>query len=86
MTVRDAAARLPRGRLPGRTRGPVRSQQSHVRPDLRRYTWGKLEIQALRDEAIALWGTRFSLRRFHEALLGLGAPPLGTWGDALEPA
>ena len=35
------------------------------------------------DQALAAWGTKFSLRRFHEALLALGAPPLGTMGDAL---
>jgi hypothetical protein len=52
-------------------------------PTYGRYTWGKLEILALRDEAIAAWGTKFSLRRFHEAILGLGAPPLGTMGDAI---
>jgi hypothetical protein len=54
-------------------------------PTYGRYTWGKLEIMALRDEAIAAWGSKFSLRRFHEALLSLGAPPLGTMGDAIEP-
>ncbi|MGD0084618.1 MAG: DUF885 family protein [Acidimicrobiales bacterium] len=54
-------------------------------PTYGRYTWGKLEIMALRDEAIATWGNRFSLRRFHEALLELGAPALGTMGDAIEP-
>ena len=54
-------------------------------PTYGRYTWGKLEIMALRDEAIAAWGSKFSLRRFHEALLGLGAPPLGTMGDILGP-
>jgi hypothetical protein len=54
-------------------------------PTYGRYTWGKLEIMALRDEAIAAWGSKFSLRRFHETLLSLGAPPLGTMGDVLEP-
>jgi hypothetical protein len=54
-------------------------------PTYGRYTWGKLEIMGLRDEAIAAWGSKFSLLRFHEALLGLGAPPLGTMGDAIEP-
>jgi Bacterial protein of unknown function (DUF885) len=53
-------------------------------PTYGRYTWGKLEIMGLRDEAIATWGSRFSLRRFHERLLVLGAPPLGTMGDALD--
>ena len=52
-------------------------------PTYGRYTWGKLEILALRDEARALWGTKYSHRRFHEALLALGAPPLGLIGDAL---
>ncbi len=52
-------------------------------PTYGRYTWGKLEIMSLRDEAVAAWGSKFSLLRFHEALLGLGAPPLGTVGDAL---
>jgi len=54
-------------------------------PTYGRYTWGKLEIMALRDEAIATWGSRYSLLRFHEALLDLGAPVLGTMGDAIEP-
>jgi hypothetical protein len=54
-------------------------------PTYGRYTWGKLEILALRDQAIASWGNRFSLLRFHSDLLALGAPPLGTMGDAIEP-
>ena len=52
-------------------------------PTYGRYTWGKLEIRALRDEARAQWGKRFGLRRFHEAMLALGAPPLGLLGNAL---
>lgn len=53
-------------------------------PTYGRYTWGKLEIMSLRDEARALWGKRYNHRRFHEALLGLGAPPLGLMGAALD--
>jgi hypothetical protein len=53
-------------------------------PTYGRYTWGKLEIQALRDEARAQWASKYSHRRFHEALLGLGAPPLGLMGSILE--
>lgn len=52
-------------------------------PTYGRYTWGKLEILALRDEAKARWGNRYSHRRFHEAILALGAPPLGLLDDAL---
>ena len=52
-------------------------------PTYGRYTLGKLEIRSLRDDATARWGKRFSLRRFHEALLALGAPPLGLMETAL---
>jgi hypothetical protein len=52
-------------------------------PTYGRYTWGKLEILSLRDEAKARWGNRYSHRRFHEALLALGAPPLGLLEEAL---
>ena len=54
-------------------------------PTYGRYTWGKLEIMALRDEAMARWGRRYSHRRFHDALMALGAPPLGLMGDILGP-
>jgi hypothetical protein len=40
------------------------------------YTLGKLQILALREEAKKGLGERFSLRRFHDALLAHGAPPL----------
>ena len=72
---------LPGGCLFGTARGRVRGAPATFDPTYGRYTWGKLEIQALRNEAIARWGPRFGLRRFHEALLELGAPPLGTIGD-----
>lgn len=42
-----------------------------------RYTWGKLEIMRLREEAKRTWGADFSLPRFHKSLLALGSPPLG---------
>jgi hypothetical protein len=53
-------------------------------PGYGRYTWGKLEIMALRDQARKTWGAGFSLRRFHTALLSLGSPPLGLLGTALQ--
>lgn len=40
------------------------------------YTLGKLQILALRREAKAKLGPKFSLRRFHDALLSHGAPPI----------
>jgi len=52
-------------------------------PTYGRYTWGKLLILDLREQARASWRDGYSHRRFHEALLALGAPPLGLIGDAL---
>lgn len=45
------------------------------------YTWGKLEIQRLRDRARTRPG--FTLAGFHRDLLALGSPPLGLLGAAL---
>ncbi|HTT50415.1 MAG TPA: DUF885 family protein [Streptosporangiaceae bacterium] len=53
-------------------------------PTYGRYTWGKLLILDLREQARMQWGAGFSLLRFHTALLGLGSPPLGLIGTALE--
>jgi uncharacterized protein (DUF885 family) len=53
-------------------------------PTYGRYTWGKLEIMALRERARAAWGSGFSLPRFHGALLELGSPPLGLLDTALR--
>lgn len=47
------------------------------------YTWGKLELRALRAEARRVWGAGYTHRRFHAALLRLGAPPLGLARAAL---
>jgi uncharacterized protein (DUF885 family) len=53
-------------------------------PTYGRYTWGKLEILALRDDAMARWGSKYTLGRFHAALLALGSPPLGLMEAALN--
>ena len=47
------------------------------------YTLGKLQILALRDEAKAKLGARFSLLRFHDALLAHGAPPVALIHDTV---
>jgi len=83
MTVADATARFEADAF---LLGPAawsEATRAIYDPTYGRYTWGKLEIMSLRDEATAAWGPEFSLRRFHEALLALGAPPLGTMHDAL---
>lgn len=84
MTVDDATRRFESDAY---LRGPAarsEAERGTFDPTYGRYTWGKLEILALRDEAMATWGTRYSHRRFHDRLLGLGSPPLGTIGDVLE--
>jgi hypothetical protein len=53
-------------------------------PTYGRYTWGKLEILRVRDQARAAWGPDFTLKRFHSALMALGSPPLGLLGTAVE--
>jgi hypothetical protein len=47
------------------------------------YTWGKLELLAARDRARRAWGAGYSHRRFHAALLDLGAPSLGLLDTAI---
>ena len=83
MSMEDAVARFE---ADAQLAGPAaRSEAARATfdPTYGRYTWGKLELVALRDEARARWGGRYSHRRFHDALLSLGAPPLGLI-DALE--
>ncbi|HEY2578899.1 MAG TPA: DUF885 family protein [Streptosporangiaceae bacterium] len=53
-------------------------------PTYGRYTWGKLVIMNLREKARKDWGMGFTLRRFHTALMDLGAPPLGLLETAIE--
>jgi uncharacterized protein (DUF885 family) len=47
------------------------------------YTWGKWLILDARERARKEWGEAFTLRRFHDALLDLGSPPLGLIGTAI---
>ena len=48
------------------------------------YTWGKLELRALRERAKTQWGAGFTLRRLHDALFDLGSPPIGLLDEALR--
>lgn len=83
MTLDESVARFSSDAF---LRGPAaraEAERAAYDPTYGRYTWGKLEILRTRDEAIARWGKRYSHRRFHEALLDLGAPPLGLIGNAI---
>ena len=66
--------------------GPAARQEAEratYDPGYGAYTWGKLTIRDLRDRARAEWGSAFTYRRFHHAMLDLGAPPLGLLDHAL---
>ncbi|USY21655.1 DUF885 domain-containing protein [Nocardiopsis exhalans] len=84
MTVEEAAARFSEDTP---LQGPAalsEARRATFDPTYGRYTWGKLEIMALRERAREQWGSEFSLPRFHRALLELGSPPLGLIPAALD--
>ena len=84
MTVADGAARFEADAFCYGPAARAESSRATFDPTYGRYTWGKLEILRLRDQARARWGAGFSLQCFHDRLLRLGAPPLGLMADALE--
>jgi hypothetical protein len=84
MTVQQAAARFE---ADTHLTGPAalsEASRATFDPTYGHYTWGKLEILALRERAKSAWGAGFSLKRFHTALMDLGSPPLGLIGTAVE--
>jgi len=84
MTVADAAARFE---ADTHITGPAalsEARRATFDPTYGRYTWGKLEIMRLREQARAEWGAGFTLKRFHTALMTLGSPPIGLLGTAIE--
>jgi hypothetical protein len=85
MTVDEAVERFRRDALVRDAVAEAETARATFDPTYGRYTWGKLEILRLRDEARRRWGAGFTLRRFHDALLALGAPPLGLLPAALGP-
>jgi hypothetical protein len=83
MTMDEAAHRFE---ADAHLQGPAaRSEAARATfdPTYGRYTWGKLEILKLREQARVAWGPDFSLARFHKELLDLGAPPLGLMASGL---
>ena len=84
MTVAEAARRFETDTHLTGSAALSEARRATFDPTYGRYTWGKLEIMALRDQARAAWGTGFTLKRFHSALMELGCPPLGLIGAAVE--
>jgi hypothetical protein len=83
LTVPEAARRFEQDAFLAGPAALSEARRGTFDPTYGRYTWGKLEILRLREQARATWGADFSLPRFHRALLGLGAPPLGLMGTAI---
>ncbi|MBO0775876.1 MAG: DUF885 family protein, partial [Actinobacteria bacterium] len=83
MTVAEGARRFERDTHLSGPAALSEARRATFDPTYGRYTWGKLEIMNLREQARQQWGAGFSLRRFHAALLGLGSPPLGLLGTAI---
>jgi hypothetical protein len=83
LTVPEAARRFEQDAFLAGPAALAEARRGTFDPTYGRYTWGKLEILRLREEARATWGADFSLPRFHRALLDLGAPPLGLMGTAI---
>jgi hypothetical protein len=84
MTVNDATARFETDAFVYGSAARAEAARATFDPTYGRYTWGKLEILRLREEARRRWGGGYSHARFHEALLRLGSPPLGLMARALE--
>lgn len=84
MTIEDATARFMADAFYGRAAAASEARRGTFDPTYGRYTWGKLAIRRLREQARDRWGSAYSLQRFHAAMLDLGAPPLGLLGTALD--
>jgi hypothetical protein len=84
MTVAEGAARFEADAFCFGPAARAEAARATFDPTYGRYTWGKLEILRLRDQARARWGAGFTLARFHDALLRLGSPPLGLMAAALD--
>lgn len=86
MTVAEGARRFESDTALAGPAALAEARRATFDPTYGRYTWGKLEIMGLREQAKKSWGAAFSLRRFHAALLDLGSPPLGLLQTAVDRA
>jgi uncharacterized protein (DUF885 family) len=84
MTVQEGARRFEADTHLAGQAALSEARRATFDPTYGRYTWGKLMIMELRERARKDWGAGFTLRRFHTALMDLGAPPLGLLGTAID--
>jgi uncharacterized protein (DUF885 family) len=84
MDVDDATATFMTDALMPEATARSEARRGTFDPTYGNYTWGKWTILDARQEARQKWGDGFSLRRFHDALMQLGSPPLGLVGEAVR--
>ncbi len=83
MDVAEATRRFESDAFLSKAAARSEAQRGTFDPTYGVYTWGKWEIMRIREQARSVWGADFTLRRFHDALLRLGAPPIGLLGTAI---
>src|SRR5262249_35309299 len=76
MSLADAEDRFVRDCRQDRALAREQALRATFDPWYFAYALGKLQILALREEARRALGARFSLHRFHDALLAHGEPPI----------
>ncbi len=76
MTMEQAARRFAEDCFQDSATARQQATRATFDPGYFAYTLGKLQILKLRAEARAALGPKFSLQRFHDALLSHGGPPV----------
>ncbi|HEX3588177.1 MAG TPA: DUF885 family protein [Pseudonocardiaceae bacterium] len=77
MSVEDATARFETVAFLRGTAAVGEARRGTYDPTYGRYTLGKVEIGRVRQLAMDAWQSGYTHRRFHDALLALGMPPIG---------
>lgn len=77
MSVEDATARFEAVAFLRGTAAVGEARRGTYDPTYGRYTLGKLEMHRVRGLAREAWQGGYTHRRFHDAVLALGMPPIG---------
>ena len=76
MSLPDAEKRFMADCFQDRATAREQATRAAFDPGYFAYTLGKIQILELREEAKKAMGARFTLQRFHDALLSHGSPPV----------
>jgi uncharacterized protein (DUF885 family) len=86
MTLEQAAKRFREDCFQDKATAREQAVRGTFDPGYFAYTVGKLQILELREELKKELGAKFELRKFHDALLGYGAPPVALIRDRVKAA